>query len=70
MKGKCPHCSAEIPINKSAKVGYITYCPNCGFELEIINLNPVELDFPIMDDDFDENSYDFVDEENYLTQNK
>lgn len=51
MNGICPNCGTKVPLESSVKLGYITYCPSCDVELEIVNLKPIELDYPFIYDD-------------------
>lgn len=41
--GKCPDCSAEIRLSEEAIIGEFLICLNCGVELEIMGLGPIEL---------------------------
>jgi alpha-aminoadipate carrier protein LysW len=41
--GECPVCAAEISMPDDAMAGEVIVCNDCGAELEIINLKPVEL---------------------------
>ena len=61
--GYCPECDA--PIDEDFEdVGEIITCPECGVDLEVISLDPVEFDLaPAEDEDEDEDEYDFDDEE-------
>ncbi len=61
--GYCPECDAEIP-EEFEDVGEIVTCPECGVDLEVISLDPVEFDLaPIEDEDEDEEDYNFDEEE-------
>lgn len=61
--GYCPECDAEIP-EEFEDVGEIITCPECGVDLEVISLDPVEFDLaPVDDEDEDEEDYNFDDEE-------
>jgi alpha-aminoadipate carrier protein LysW len=61
--GYCPECDAEIP-EEFEDVGEIITCPECGVDLEVISLDPVEFDLaPVDDEDEDEKDYNFDDEE-------
>jgi alpha-aminoadipate carrier protein LysW len=61
--GYCPECDAEIP-EEFEDVGEIVTCPECGIELEVISLDPVEFDLaPAEDEDEDEEDYDLDEEE-------
>jgi lysine biosynthesis protein LysW len=60
MKADCPSCDYKINFGGQARMGQRLTCPSCRVELEVIWLDPVELDF-IYDDedeDFDEDDYD------------
>jgi len=41
---KCPDCEIEIQISANVKVGQILDCENCGAEIEIRNLHPIEIE--------------------------
>lgn len=43
MKGLCPECEAEVAIPDDAQTGEIIICPDCGVELELTALEPVQL---------------------------
>jgi alpha-aminoadipate/glutamate carrier protein LysW len=40
----CPECDAEITLGSKVLVGEIISCPDCGVELEVVSLNPPQLD--------------------------
>lgn len=40
---ECPVCAADVEINSDVVLGELITCPECGAELEIINLEPLEL---------------------------
>lgn len=51
----CPQCDASLTIPDNAMLNELIACPDCGAELEIINLNPVELDLaPEVEEDWGE----------------
>ncbi len=53
-KTYCPSCDAVIRMNNPRKGATVT-CRECGTELEIISINPFEVDFPLdLDEDEDE----------------
>ncbi len=54
----CPECEGEFRIGPQIKVGQRITCPHCDAELEIIHLNPLELDWA-----YDEPAPEFEDEE-------
>ena len=49
----CPECEAAID-EEFEDVGEIISCPECGVELEVISVDPVEFDLAPMDDDEDD----------------
>jgi alpha-aminoadipate carrier protein LysW len=59
----CPEC--EAPIDEEFEdVGDVISCPECGVELEVISLDPVEFDLaPVDDEDEEEDDYRFDDSE-------
>ena len=36
----CPECNAELTLNGVVQ-GEIVVCPDCGVDLEVIDLNPL-----------------------------
>ncbi len=59
----CPECEAVID-EEFEDVGEIISCPECGVELEVISIDPVEFDLaPIDDEDDDEFRFDDTDDE-------
>jgi len=38
----CPDCDVELPIPDNAYPGQIIDCHNCGAEIQITNLEPIE----------------------------
>lgn len=41
---ECPECGAAIEMPEDTMEGEIVSCPDCGTELEVINLDPPEID--------------------------
>jgi len=39
----CKDCNEPIEINKELEIGEIIECQNCGAEMEVINLEPLEI---------------------------
>ncbi len=54
----CPECEAVID-EEFEDVGEIISCPECGVELEVISIDPVEFDLAPVDDEEDEDEYNF-----------
>jgi lysine biosynthesis protein LysW len=51
-KAYCPNCDSAISSDKP-RMGAVITCGECGQELEVINVSPFEVDFPL-DDDYEE----------------
>lgn len=62
---ECISCGAEIRFRGSPKMGQLVKCQNCDAELEVVWLDPVEVDWPFVDDydDEDEDYYYYDDDE-------
>lgn len=61
----CPECEAIIE-EEFEDVGEIISCPECGVELEVISIDPVEFDLAPIDEEEgeeDEYTYDDADDE-------
>ena len=63
----CPNCQAAVNV-ADPELWAKTRCKDCGIELEIISVDPFEVDFPLDywdkaygddedDDDFDDDGY-------------
>ncbi len=50
--GTCPECDADVHVDTDADKGDIVSCEECGTDLEVVGLDPVELD--IVEEDYDE----------------
>ena len=51
--GTCPECDADVHVDTDADKGDSVACEECGTELEIVGLDPVELDIAEEDNDED-----------------
>ena len=52
---QCPECSAELDLAAGTEVGEILVCPDCGTELEVMSVDPFELDLaPEVEEDWGE----------------
>ncbi|MBA2645859.1 MAG: hypothetical protein H0U81_03565 [Pyrinomonadaceae bacterium] len=51
--GTCPDCEAEVHVDTDVDKGDTITCDECGTELEVVGLDPVELDIVEGDDDED-----------------
>jgi alpha-aminoadipate carrier protein LysW len=45
----CPDCGNEISLGPKPKEGQTVTCPDCGADLEVISLDPLELDWAYSD---------------------
>jgi len=55
MEGvNCLSCDDEIQITRPHKIGMLVTCAECGAEFEIVWLDPLELDWPFIDDDWED----------------
>ena len=52
----CPECSEDVYVDADSEQGDVISCDECGTDLEIVGLDPIELD--IHEEDLD----DFKDE--------
>ena len=41
----CPECESILRIHKKPRLGDTLVCRECGEKLEVVNLNPLELDW-------------------------
>jgi alpha-aminoadipate carrier protein LysW len=58
--GTCPECDQEVHVDTDADKSDLVSCEECGAELEIVGLDPVELDLveeADLDDDEDEDEF-------------
>jgi alpha-aminoadipate carrier protein LysW len=66
----CPECEAVIE-EQVEDLGEIVACPECGVELEVVSVDPVEFDLAPVDEEEDaretdeELDYDDSDEEDW-----
>ena len=54
MSPTCPDCGTNVQLGKTVKQGHQIECPDCGTVLEVISLDPLELDYADWDDWDDE----------------
>ncbi len=65
-QAECPSCDSNVNVGTIPKVGHRVTCPTCDAALEVVWLNPVELDWLYEDDEDYEYDYD-EDESDYET---
>jgi alpha-aminoadipate carrier protein LysW len=64
-KAECPACSARINLGSNPRIGQRVKCASCYAELEVVWLDPIELDWP-----YDEDEYEDYDESYYEEQTR
>jgi lysine biosynthesis protein LysW len=62
--GTCPECEAEVHVDTDADKGDLVTCEECATSLEIVGLDPVELDI-VEDADDEEDDFGDEDDEEY-----
>ena len=62
---ECPQCGNEVSLGTQPKLGKLVECKECGAELEVVWLDPLELDWPLDEDELeeDEDTDDLEEEE-------
>ena len=58
--GTCPECDADVHVDPDVDKGEMVDCDECGTQLEVVGLDPVELDIvedEALDDDDDEDEF-------------
>ena len=63
----CPDCGQKIVLGPKPRKGQLISCPHCNADLEIVGINPLELDWALYSDDDDfEDDEDFLEEDEDL----
>ena len=63
----CPECDEEVYVDSESEQGDIVACAECGSRLEVVGLDPLELDLRTEDEATeldDEEDYESLDYEN------
>jgi alpha-aminoadipate/glutamate carrier protein LysW len=54
----CPECDEEVYVDADSEQGDVVSCDECGADLEVVGLDPIELDLyeggGELDDDLEE----------------
>jgi alpha-aminoadipate carrier protein LysW len=54
----CPECDEEVYVDADSEQGDVVSCDECGSDLEVVGLDPIELDLyeggSDLDDDLEE----------------
>lgn len=43
-RGTCPECEGDVQVDDEVDKGDTVECPDCGTSLEVVGLDPIELD--------------------------
>jgi lysine biosynthesis protein LysW len=62
VKADCPSCKAKVDLGLRPRLGQRFKCKECHTEVEVVWLDPVELDWPYDDDDDEFGDDDWDDE--------
>lgn len=54
----CPECDEEVYVDAESEQGDIVSCDECGANLEVVGLDPIELDLSQDRDDEDKDEND------------
>jgi alpha-aminoadipate/glutamate carrier protein LysW len=61
--GTCPECEADVFVDADADKGDMLSCDECGTDLEVVGLDPIELD--IVEEEGEEASDEDEEEEDF-----
>jgi alpha-aminoadipate carrier protein LysW len=50
----CPECDEEVYVDADSEQGDVVSCDECGSDLEVVGLDPIELDLYEGGDDYDD----------------
>ncbi|MQC26437.1 MAG: hypothetical protein DWG76_03185 [Chloroflexi bacterium] len=59
----CPSCGEVVKVTSSARIGSEVKCHSCSTKLEVVWLDPIELDWPLDEDETDEEYATYLDDE-------
>lgn len=57
----CPECKEDIYVDADSEQGDVISCDECGISLELVGLDPIELDICDEKSDYDDYGDDFDD---------
>jgi lysine biosynthesis protein LysW len=65
IMAQCPSCGAQVSIFTKPKMGQRVQCSKCESELEVVWLEPVELDWALegYDEEDDDDALDYEGED-------
>jgi alpha-aminoadipate carrier protein LysW len=50
----CPECDEEVFVDADSEQGDVVTCDECGTDLEVVGLDPIEVDIYEAKEDFDD----------------
>jgi alpha-aminoadipate carrier protein LysW len=50
-QSNCPECIADIALEVGTEINEIIVCPDCGVDLEVLSVEPVELEMAPMEEE-------------------
>ena len=50
-RGTCPECEAEVQVDEDSDKGDVVECDDCGTQLEVVGLDPIELDVAVAEEE-------------------
>jgi lysine biosynthesis protein LysW len=59
----CPSCEGQVSLLDPVEMGQRVRCLHCSEELEVIDTDPIELDWAYDDEDWDDDLDDDEDED-------
>jgi alpha-aminoadipate carrier protein LysW len=64
LSARCPECETRVAIPATAELWDMVTCRTCGTELEVVDLDPPELDYWYdPDEDYDDDDFDDDDDD-------
>jgi lysine biosynthesis protein LysW len=57
-KAICPSCGEWVKLSDNPKMGQKITCPECEADLEVIEVNPIELDWAFMEGKLDDEDWE------------
>ena len=52
-RGTCPECDADVQVDEDMDKGDVVECEDCGTMLEVVGLDPIELDVAVEEEEDD-----------------
>lgn len=50
-RGTCPECDADVQVDEDMDKGDTVECDDCGAMLEVVGLDPIELDVAVEEEE-------------------